>query len=111
MNIAVEVKGVVTIWRISGPLNIATIQPLVNARESLASPPGLIVDLAQVSNFDSSFLGELVALGSSGQKAKKVGRLKLLHVSEKIVRLLRATQLISCFEFFDDEEAALRSFA
>jgi anti-anti-sigma regulatory factor len=39
------------------------------------------------------------------------GRIKLLHLSDRLQRLLVITKLTSVFETFDSEPAAVASFA
>lgn len=69
----------------------------------------LLVNLADVSYIDSSGIGELVSgfttVTNSG------GILKLLGLNKRVKDLLQITKLYTVFEVFDDEAAALRSFA
>jgi hypothetical protein len=37
--------------------------------------------------------------------------MKLLHLQQKVLGLLQITKLLTVFEVFEDEEAAIRSFA
>ncbi len=68
----------------------------------------LLLNFADVSYVDSSGIGELVSayttLNNQG------GQLKLLNLPKRIKDLLRITKLLTVFETFDDEAAALRSF-
>lgn len=69
----------------------------------------IVVDLGGVSHVDSAGVGMLVA------KQKTVhqhgGDIKLVHVSSRSQRLLAIMRLAMVFETFDDEDAAVRSFA
>lgn len=69
----------------------------------------LVVNLAKVSYIDSSGLGELVA-GYIAMK-KVSGHVKLLHLNNRLSSLLVMTKLITVFETFDSESAAISSFA
>ena len=69
----------------------------------------ILVDLAAVSHIDSAGVGMMVA------KQKTVrdrgGDLKLLHLTSRSQRLLALMKLASVFEAFEDEDAAIESFA
>ena len=68
----------------------------------------VLLNLAGCTGADSLGIGELISLHVS--LTNRGGTLKLLHLPERISDLLRATQLISMFEVFDDEAVALASF-
>jgi anti-sigma B factor antagonist len=69
----------------------------------------LIVNLARVKYMDSSGLGELISCYTTLQRMS--GRIKLLHLSDRLQYLLVITKLTSVFETFDSEPAAVASFA
>jgi anti-sigma B factor antagonist len=58
---------------------------------------------------DSAGLGVLVRAYTTVRR--EGGELKLLNLTARIQDLLTITKLISVFESFDSEEAALKSFA
>jgi len=68
----------------------------------------LLINLAAISNLDSTGLGELV----SGYRLIKShgGELKLLHLNKKVSDLLQVTKLYTVFEIHNDEAQALASF-
>lgn len=68
----------------------------------------LIVNLSRVSYMDSSGIGELVAGYISMRK--EGGQIKLLHLNNRVSNLLVVTKLLTVFETFDSESAALSSF-
>ena len=68
----------------------------------------IILNFAEVSYVDSSGIGELVSTYTT--VLNKGGHLKLLHLTKKIHQLLAITKLLTVFERFDNEEAALESF-
>jgi anti-sigma B factor antagonist len=68
----------------------------------------LIVNLAKVKYMDSSGLGELIAGHRAMQQAN--GHIKLIHLNERLIDLMVNTKLISVFEMFDSESAAIASF-
>ena len=69
----------------------------------------ILLNLGDVNYIDSSGLGALVSGYTSltGQQ----GQLKLLNLTKKVHDLLQITKLLTVFEVFDDERAALKSFA
>ena len=69
----------------------------------------LIINMARVKYMDSSGLGELISCYTTLQRMS--GRIKLLHLSDRLQRLLVITKLTSVFETFDSEPAAVASFA
>ena len=69
----------------------------------------ILLNLAHVVHIDSSGLGELIA--SHISVTAKGGEIKLLHVTESLRELMTITKLLTVFEVFDDETAALNSFA
>jgi anti-sigma B factor antagonist len=68
----------------------------------------LIINMARVPYMDSSGLGELISCYTTLQRMS--GRIKLLHLSDRLQHLLVITKLTAVFETFDSEPAALASF-
>ncbi len=69
----------------------------------------VVVDLSSVTTIDSRGLGELV---TSEQRIREAGgRLKLIHPTDRVVRVLDIAQVLPLFEVFETEEDAVRSFA
>ena len=69
----------------------------------------LIVNLERVKYMDSSGLGELISCYTTMQRMS--GRIKLLHLSDRLQHLLVITRLTGVLETFDSEPAAVASFA
>jgi anti-sigma B factor antagonist len=69
----------------------------------------LLVDFGRVTYIDSGGVGALVSMYL--RVTRHAGRLKLVRPSDRVRRVLQMTGLLDVFEVFDDEEAALRSFA
>ena len=69
----------------------------------------LIVNLSRVNYMDSSGLGELISGYISMKRVN--GSMKLLHLGNRLNELLVTTKLITVFETFDSEAAAISSFA
>jgi anti-sigma B factor antagonist len=69
----------------------------------------ILVNLADVSYIDSSGIGEMVS--SFTTVTNHGGQLKLLSLTKRVKDLLQITKLYTVFEVFEDEPAAVRSFA
>ncbi len=68
----------------------------------------ILLNRGDVNYIDSSGLGALVSGYTSltGQQ----GQLKLLNLTKKVHDLLQITKLLTVFEVYEDESAALKSF-
>ena len=78
-------------------------------REALAGDQkNLLLNLAEVSYIDSSGLGQLI--GSYATVTSRGGQMKLLNLQKRVNDLLQITKLLTVFETYTNEEAALKSF-
>jgi anti-sigma B factor antagonist len=68
----------------------------------------IVIDLGGVSSVDSAGLGQLVHAYATTKN--KGGALKLLNVTKRLRDLLVVTKLLTVFDTYDDEKAALASF-
>jgi len=68
----------------------------------------LLLNFADVPYIDSTGLGEVVRSYTTAKS--KGGAVKILNVTAKVKDLLSITKLITVFESFDDEAAAVASF-
>lgn len=69
----------------------------------------IILNLANVNYIDSSGIGELVSTYTT--VTNNGGQLKLLNLTKKIHELLQITKLLTVFQVFDSETAAVSSFS
>lgn len=69
----------------------------------------LLINLSGVHFMDSSGLGELISGYISMKRVN--GHMKLVNVSTRLSELLVITKLVTVFETFDSEAAAISSFA
>ena len=69
----------------------------------------IILNLADVNYIDSSGIGELVSTFTT--VTSNNGQLKLLSLTKKIHELLQMTKLLTVFQVYDNESAALASFS
>jgi anti-sigma B factor antagonist len=68
----------------------------------------IVLNLADVNYIDSSGIGELVSTYTT--VTNQGGQLKLLNLTKKIQELLAITKLLTVFQVFDTEQAAMGSF-
>ncbi|KXK02123.1 MAG: anti-anti-sigma factor family protein [Acidobacteria bacterium OLB17] len=68
----------------------------------------ILLNLGGVGYIDSSGIGELVS--SFTAVNKEGGTLKLLNLTQKIQDLLAITKLLTVFDVYEDEAAALASY-
>ena len=79
-------------------------------REALAGDQkNILLNLAEVSYIDSSGLGQLI--GSFATVTNRGGQMKLLNLQKRVNDLMQITKLLTVFETYTNEEAALKSFA
>jgi anti-sigma B factor antagonist len=103
--------GEVTILDLSGKITIG--EGSVQLRETVRrlldeGKKKILLNLGDVSYVDSSGIGELVS--SYTTTNNNGGHLKLLNLTKKIQDLLMITKLLTVFETFDSEAAAVGSF-
>jgi len=81
----------------------AQIQALLDAGKKQ-----VLVNLEKVNWINSTGIGILI----SGYSVldKQGGKLKLVHVSERIHNVLKITRLNTIFEYYETEDEAVRSF-
>ncbi len=112
MVIEMRIIGDVRILDCSGKIRLGegTMSIRKAVRDALASgTKKMILNLEEINYIDSSGVGELI--GAYTSVVNEGGRLKLLHLTKRIREVLAITKLLTVFEVFDDEKAALASFA
>ena len=78
-------------------------------REALAGDrKNILLNLAEVSYIDSSGLGQLIS--SYATVTSRGGQMKLLNLQKRVNDLMQITKLLTVFEVYNTETAALRSF-
>ena len=111
MNIDVRTVGDVRIvdWKGKITLGEGTMAIRNTVRELLKNgSKKIVLNLSDVNYIDSSGIGELVS--SFTTVANQGGQLKLLNLTKKIHELLAITKLLTVFQTFDNEQAAIGSF-
>jgi anti-sigma B factor antagonist len=111
MSIDMRVVGDVRIFDCSGKITLgeATLAIRTTLRAALDSgAKKILFNLKDVNYIDSSGLGEFMRIHTS--VAAKGGQLRLLHLTARIRELLTVSKLLTIFQVYDDEKAALASF-
>jgi anti-sigma B factor antagonist len=111
INISERQAGDVTVLDLDGKVTIG--EGSVALRTAIRRLLGegkskILLNLAGVSYIDSSGIGELVS--SFTAVKKEGGNLKLLNLTQRIQDLLAITKLLTVFDTYDDEAAALSSY-
>jgi len=111
MKIDVRTVGDVKILNCSGKITLGegTMSIRNSVRDILqGGAKKIVLNLAGTSYVDSAGVGELVSTFTSVVNAG--GKLKLLNLTTRTHQLLNITKLLTVFDTFNSEEAALESF-
>lgn len=111
MEISKRRIGDITILDLQGKLTLGGGAELL--RDTVASivfqgDRKVVLNLAGVPSMDSSGLGELVRCSLIVQR--QAGAIRLVNLTSKITDLLTITKLLTVFDTYDSEPAALDSF-
>lgn len=111
MKLDLEEKGGVSVLVLSGQLTGGAAAQFREAVDTLlgAGRTRILVRFADVPFMDSTGIGELVA--SLRTVRRFGGDLKILRPSPKVEESLEIARLLPLFEVFEDESAAVASFA
>ena len=111
MNMEIRKVGDVQIMDWKGKITLgAETMAIRNTVRDIVKGGGkkLILNLGEVNYIDSSGVGELVSTYTTVTNAD--GQLKLLNLTKKIRELLAITKLLTVFDVYESEQAALDSF-
>jgi anti-sigma B factor antagonist len=104
--------GNVTVIDIAGRITLGEGSSALreNLRDLVAKNQNkILLNLGDVTYIDSSGIGELVSGYTTVTNTG--GSLKLLNLNKRVKDLLQITKLYTVFETFEDEAAAIRSYA
>jgi anti-sigma B factor antagonist len=112
MRIEERTVGDVRVLDVSGQITID--QGHMQLKDKIHSLVGqgherILINMGSVTYVDSTGLGELVAAFTT--MSKSGGQMKLVNVTKRINDLLVITKLVNVFDTFDNEQAAIESFA
>lgn len=82
-----------------------TISPHIEASDS----PRILINFEHVNMIDSSGLG--VLMEARALTIRKEGRIGVIHVGKHIRNLIVMSRLVSAFEHFDNEDAAVSTLS
>ena len=111
MKIEIRTVGDIRILDCSGKITLGegTMTVRNTVRDILKNNgKKIILNLSDVNYIDSSGIGELVSTYTT--VTNNGGQLKLLNLTKKIQELLAITKLLTVFQVFDNEKAAVSSF-
>jgi|SRR5580692_6648628 anti-sigma B factor antagonist len=114
MSVKVSTRqvGDVTVADVTGKLTLGEASGIFRDAMRGLTTQGqkkILLNLSGVSYLDSSGIGELVAAYTNVTNAG--GKLKLLHLTQRVQSPLQSTKLYTVFEVFEDETTAVKSFA
>ena len=112
MDINVRKRGQAQLIQLRGPLRMG--EAVDGLRQIMEEALGngdtrMILNLSEVSMIDSTGIGLLVRfLATSKQRG---GNIKLVQPSKFAVQTLRLVGVLNLFEIFDNDDAAVESYA
>ncbi len=102
-SVILDLNGRITLGEPLGELRDSIREALAGDRKNI------LLNLAEVTYIDSSGLGQLI--GSYASVTSRGGQMKLLNLQKRVQDLMQVTKLLTVFETYNSEGAALRSFA
>src|ERR1019366_9035251 len=112
LDINVRKRSQVQVVQLRGPLRMgAAVDGLRQTMEEAVGngDTRIVVNLAEVSMIDSSGIGLLVRFLASVKQ--RGGNIQLVQPSKFAVQTLRLVGVLNLFEIFDNDDAAVESFA
>ena len=112
MEIAERYEGPVTVVTLSGRLILGPATERLGDKVNSLLHQGrtqLVLDLGSVTYIDSSGLGELVRTYTTAKS--KQGRVCLANLPERVENLLAITKLLTVFDVYETDDAAVASLA
>jgi anti-anti-sigma factor len=111
LKINIRQAGRITILDLDGPLRLGPAEDVFRIQVQqlmLAGSTFLAVNLARVSDLDSSGVGALLRVFTSARRAG--GKCVFFSPSERVLMVLRMVRMNAILEISEDEAAALASF-
>src|SRR5258708_22215030 len=108
-RIAIRNVGDVAVLQLAGRVTPGTGAEVFLDAIQIVSARGrskILLNLAEVSNIDSSGIGEIVS--SFTEITNRGGQVKIVNLTKRVQDLLQIARL---YEVYDDEIRAIRSFA
>jgi anti-sigma B factor antagonist len=112
MQISDRKVGGVTVVDLAGKLTAADNPGRLKEKVTSLVAQGekqIVLNLAELSYCDSSGLGEMVAC--HGTAVRGGGSVRLANTGKRLQDLLVMTKLLTVFDAYDSEQAAVKSFS
>lgn len=112
MDINVRKRGEVQLIQLRGPLRMGPAVDGLRQTMEEALRNGdtrLVLNLAEVPMIDSSAIGLVMRILASTKQ--RGGNLKLVQPSKFAIQTLRLVGVLNLFEVFDNDDAAVESYA
>jgi len=112
LDINVRKRSQVQVVQLRGPLRMG--QAVDGLRQAIQEAVGagdtrIVLNLAEVPMIDSSGIGLLVRFMASTKQLG--GNIKLVQPNKYAIQTLRLVGVLNLFEIFDNDDAAVNSFA
>ena len=85
--------------------SVSELRDVITSQIDASDEPRILINFERVTMMDSSGLGTL--MGAHVAATRKNGRIGVIHVGKNIKNLIVRSRLVSIFEHFDDEDAAV----
>ena len=111
MKISTRQAGRINILDLDGPLRLAPAEDVFRSQAQqlmLAGSTLLAVNLARVSDLDSSGVGALVRVFTSARRAG--GKCVFFSPSQRVLMVLKMVRMDGILQICEDEAVALTSF-
>ena len=111
MVIEQRVVGGVTVLDLSGKLALGDGDGLLRDKVNslvFQGSKAIALNLGALSYMDSAGLGELISVHSTATRAG--GRITIFGLTKRVSDLLTITKVVTVFDVFDSEQAAIKSF-
>ncbi len=94
--------------KIMGP-SVSELREAISPQIEAYDTPRILINFEHVNRVDSSGLGAL--MGARAAVVRKKGRVGVINVSKQIKNLVVLSRLVSLFEHFDNEAAAVSALS
>ena len=108
MSTQIRQEGDVAIVKPSGRLvgpSVVELREVIVPQIETSDEPRILINFENVNMIDSSGLGALMEARAIA--TRKNGRIGVIHVGKHIKNLVVLSRLVSMFEHYDDENAAV----
>ena len=108
MTTKIRQQNGITILEPNGKImghSASELQETISSQIEAADTPHILIDFKHINRVDSTGLGVLI--GVRAAVARKKGRVGIINISRQINSLIVLTRLVSLFERFDSEVAAV----